>query len=273
MNFYKTIKQRFVLQKIFIQITIFSFLFILLSCSDNNSKENFYLFLLIGQSNMAGRGEVSNQDKEQHPRVLTLDKEDKWVPAAEPIHFDKDIAGVGPGLSFGKALAEKNPTIRIGLIPSAAGGSPIDVWKKGEYFSQTNSKPYDEAIRRTKIAMKNGTLKGIIWHQGESDCKEGLAEHYHEKLVRLIKNIRSDLGVPDVPFVMGELGEFYIKRFPLAKVINDAIHNIPKEVENTAYVSAKGLGCKTDSTHFNASSARELGRRYAEVISVFIEKE
>jgi len=214
---------------------------------------------------MAGRGKISEQDTTVSPRVFTLNKEDKWVPAVDPIHFDKDIAGVGPGLSFGKAMAEQNPSVRIGLIPCAAGGSSIDVWKKGEYFSQTNSKPYDEAIRRTKIAMKDGVLKGILWHQGESDCKEGLAVQYKEKLIKLIKNLHKDLGTPEVPFVMAELGEFYAANHPLSNEINKALYDVTEEVKNTVCVSAKGLSAKNDSTHFTASSARELGKRYAEV--------
>ena len=58
------------------------------------AKKNFYLFLLVGQSNMAGRGVVAPEDKVPHKRVLSLNKEDKWVPAVDPIHFDKPIAGV-----------------------------------------------------------------------------------------------------------------------------------------------------------------------------------
>jgi len=85
----------------------------------------FCLYLLIGQSNMAGRGEVEPEDRVAHPRVLALDRENRWAPAVEPIHFDKPIAGVGPGRAFGVAMAERDPSVRIGLIPCAAGGSPI----------------------------------------------------------------------------------------------------------------------------------------------------
>ncbi|MFC1763010.1 sialate O-acetylesterase [Planctomycetota bacterium] len=73
------------------------------------------LYLLIGQSNMAGRGTVEPQDLEAHPRVLSLNKENQWIPAVDPIHFDKSIAGVGPGRTFGLTLAEHAPTARIGL--------------------------------------------------------------------------------------------------------------------------------------------------------------
>ena len=273
MNFYRINILKFMRNRIFTKLTVILFLFVLVSCSDNSSKEKFHLYLLIGQSNMAGRGKVSEQDKKIDPHVFVLNKEDKWVPGADPIHFDKDIAGVGPGLSFGKSMVKRNPSVRIGLIPCAAGGSSIDIWLKDEYWSQTKSKPYSEAVRRTKIAMRDGMLKGILWHHGEGDCKEGLAEEYEEKLITLIEKLRNDLKMPDVPFVVGELGEFYVRRYPFAEEIKKALHGITRKVKNTACVSATGLTPKSDSTHFNAVSARELGRRYAEVMIDLIDKE
>ena len=227
---------------------------------------DFHLYLLIGQSNMAGRGEIESQDKEAHPRVFTLDEAGNWVPAADPIHFDKPIAGVGPGLTFGKTMADHDPSIRVGLIPCAAGGSPITVWKSGSRWEQTNSKPYDDAIERTRIAMKHGTLKGILWHQGESDSNESNAELYEDRLVKLIDTLRMDLGVPDVPFIAGTLGDFVVENHPEANIVNKAIRRIPQRVEHTACVDSKSMEHKGDNVHFSAESARELGRRYAEAM-------
>ena len=65
------------------------------------AKEKFHLYLLVGQSNMAGRGKVTPEDKKPHERVLMLSKDLKWVPATDPMHFDKSIAGVGLGRTFG----------------------------------------------------------------------------------------------------------------------------------------------------------------------------
>ena len=130
---------------------------------DLPSKKNFHLFLLAGQSNMAGRGEIEEQDRVAHPRVLMLSEDREWIPAVAPIHFDKTVAGVGLGKSFAIALAEANPGITIGLIPAACGGSPIESWEPGGFHKQTQSPPYDDAISRTRTALKDGTLKGILW--------------------------------------------------------------------------------------------------------------
>ena len=141
-------------------------------------KENFHLFLLAGQSNMAGRGKVADEDREVHPRVLAWTKDGTWQPAVDPLHWDKSVAGVGLGKSFALALAAENEDVTIGLIPTACGGSPISSWQPLGYHAQTKSHPYDDALKRAQQAMQDGTLKGILWHQGESDCKPKLAQEH-----------------------------------------------------------------------------------------------
>ncbi len=159
-------------------------------------KENFHLFLLVGQSNMAGRGEVSAEDRVANPRVLALTKDKQWKCAVDPIHFDKSVAGVGLGRTFGIVIAEATPGVTVGLIPCAVGGSPISTWQPGAYYEQTKSHPYDDSIERAKAAMNVGTLKGILWHQGESDSNEEFSEVYEQKLEELIARFRSELEHP-----------------------------------------------------------------------------
>lgn len=228
-----------------------------------DESSDFWIFLLVGQSNMAGRGDVAGVDSQVHPRVVMLDQNDTWQPARDPLHFDKPIAGVGPGLSFGKVLAGSYPEVRIGLVPCAAGGSRIEAWTPGGYHDQTDSYPYDEALRRTRRALQDGVLMGILWHQGEGNSKVEHFDGYEDKLVDLIRRFRSELSVPGIPVVMGELGVFTYEDRPLCREINFIFHTIADSDPNAAVVSADGLSCKADSIHFDAASARELGRRYA----------
>jgi hypothetical protein len=234
--------------------------------SRNSQDKTFHLYLLIGQSNMAGRGEVEPQDKQVHPRVFALDKSCKWVPATDPIHFDKPSAGVGPGLTFGKTMAEFDPSVRIGLIPCAAGGSPITVWKPGGYWHGTNNMPYDNALHRTQLAMAQGALKGILWHQGEADSRRNEEELYENRLIALIGALRTHLGMPDIPFMVATLGDFFIESHPEGLIVNGALSRIPQRVRYTTCVESSGLDHKGDSLHFSAKAARELGRRYAKAI-------
>jgi hypothetical protein len=214
------------------------------------------LFLLIGQSNMAGRGPVEAQDKEPIPHVLMLNKEMAWVPAVDPLHFDKPaVAGVGLGRTFAKTLLQENHAASIGLIPAAFGGTSLDEWKPGD-------KLYNDAVKRAQEAMKSGTLRGILWHQGEADA--GTEEHvsnYRERFANLVAHLRADLNAPDVPVVVGELGEFQKGKF--TKEMNQQLALIPFTVAHSGFVSSAGLTDKGDSLHFGSASAREFGRRYA----------
>ncbi len=252
---------------------ILLFCLVALSCnrkekpqSGNQDRENFHLFLLVGQSNMAGRGLIEQKDTIHHPGVLSFTKDEKWGPAIDPIHFDKEIAGVGLGRTFGITLAEKNKENTIGLIPCATGGSPISVWKPGQEWYQTKSYPYDDAIRRAKRAINDGVLKGILWHQGSSDSKPGLAEEYEKNLKDLIKRFREELNAPNTPFIIGQMGQFQGEPFtPSEEIVNKAHISIAKSSKLNGFVLSDGLTFNSDSIHFDARSQRELGRRYAEV--------
>jgi hypothetical protein len=219
-------------------------------------KPELQLFLLIGQSNMAGRGAVEAQDREVIPHIQMLNKELQWVPAVDPLHFDKPaIAGVGLGRTFAKTLLHADPAVSIGLIPAAFGGTSLDEWKPGD-------KLYADAVRRTREALKAGKLRAILWHQGEADA--GSEEHvntYRTRFANLVKHLREDLNAPDVPVVVGELGEFQKGKF--TRGLNEQLALIPFVVPHSAFASSAGLIDKGDSTHFNSASARELGRRYA----------
>lgn len=217
------------------------------------AKDKFLIFLLVGQSNMAGRGTVEEQDKKPHPRVVTLTKGDQWAPAVDPIHYDKpNIAGVGLGTTFGKVIAESHPDAVIGLVPCAFGGTSMAQWSP-----QKTDGLYADAIRRAKIALKDGTLAGILWHQGEADSKK--TDTYAASAARLFAAFRKDLDAPKVPIVVGLLGEFHAGKDP----INGVLSSLPTTIPNLAVADSAGLAHKGDKVHFDAAALREFGKRYA----------
>ncbi|WP_395752436.1 sialate O-acetylesterase [Prosthecobacter sp.] len=228
------------------------------------SKDKFHLFLLVGQSNMAGRGVVEAQDKAVNPRVLMLTKEGQWTPAVDPLHFDKTAAGVGLGKTFGQIIAEASPGVTIGLIPCAVGGSPIDTWKPGAFYSGTKTHPWDDMVKRVELALPAGTIKGILWHQGESDSNKELAPAYAAKLQDLVKRFRELVKSPDAPFIAGQMGKFEDAPWsPEKEMVDQASRDLTKHVPHTAFVTAEGLKHKGDKVHFDAAAYRELGKRYA----------
>ncbi len=240
-----------------------------------SDPSRFHLFLLAGQSNMAGRGKIDQESRRAHERVLTLDKSGEWVAAVDPLHFDKPkIVGVGLGKTFAEDYADRYPEVTVGLIPCAVGGSPIDAWRPGGHHRSTNTHPYDDAIARVKLAMKSGVLKGILWHQGESDAKPALAAEYEQNLHALIARFRDQLNSPSVPFIAGQMGKFPERPWDEDRKRVDAVHQrLPSSVAATGFVVSDGLSHKGDFAHFDTSSYRTLGHRYFEAYRSLVEPE
>ena len=231
-----------------------------------SNQDDLHLFLLIGQSNMAGRGKVTEADRKPIPNVLMLNQQNQWVPAIDPMHFDKpNLVGVGLGRSFAAEVVKASPGITVGLIPCAVGGSPISSWEPGGYHKQTKTHPYDDMIPRLDVALESGRLRGILWHQGEADSKPELSAVYEQKLHSLIKRLREHVGDQAMPFVVGQLGQFEEKPWSEDRARVNAVHqSLPDIVAQTAFVKSDGLGHKGDQVHFHAEAYREFGRRYAE---------
>jgi hypothetical protein len=222
---------------------------------------NFNLYILIGQSNMAGRGPITDDIKnEGNSHVYMFTRDSQWVAARHPVHFDKpSVAGAGPGLAFGIKMAEANPNVKIGLIPCAVGGTPIEHWVPGAYDAATKTHPYDDAVQRIKAAMKYGVIKGIIWHQGESNSSPEKAAGYLDKLTVLINRMRELAGNEQLPFIAGELGRYR----PGYNNINVQLALLTQKVPYTGLATSEGLVHKGDTTHFDGKSADELGKRFA----------
>jgi hypothetical protein len=233
----------------------------LFTSAQGKPDPDFHLYILIGQSNMAGRGLITDEFKTQgHPNLYMLNQQNLWVIAKNPLHFDKpQVDGVGPGMMFGMQIAEANPASRIGLIPCAVGGTAIESWVPGEYDKATDTHPYDDAIIRIQEAMKAGVIKGVIWHQGESNSSLEKSKIYLGQLAELIERIRKLTGNLNLPVVVGELGRYKDNY----QYINQELVNLPATVKFTAVASSEGLIHKGDQTHFDAPSANEMGKRMA----------
>lgn len=222
------------------------------------------LFLLVGQSNMAGRGEITAADREPIAGAWVLDARLAWAPAVDPLHYDKPkIAGVGLGCEFARTVLAARPGMTIGLIPAAVGGTSLDEWVPGKGL-------YQDALVRTRAALKlGGRLRGILWHQGEAEAGDKrLAETYAVRWQAFINQLRADLGAPDVPVIVGELGYYLTERInhgsPYARVVNEQLNTLPKLVPGVVCVNAEGLKHKGDELHFDGDSLHTLGRRYAQ---------
>lgn len=220
------------------------------------------IYLLIGQSNIEGRAPIESADQVLLPGVELLNSHDRWEPATHPLNrystVRKDIERqrLSPGWAFARAMREKRPDRRVGLIVNGRGGSSIDEWAAG-------ARCYEEAIRRVRAAAGTGKLQAVLWHQGEYNV--AYPDGYLGKLRDLIERFRRDLRSPRLIFVAGQ-----IKPDESTRVINEQIAALPDLVPRAAVAPSIGLTV-FDTWHFDAASTRELGRRFAEAVMSLID--
>ena len=214
--------------------------------------------LIIGQSNMAGRGFVHEVEPICNEKIKIL-RNGRWRPMYVPINADRETSGINLAESFADQYAREKD-VEVGIIPCADGGTCLDQWRVGGLL-------FDHACYLAELASRTSTITGVLWHQGEGDCREERYPYYEEKLLVIIDGFRRKLKLYDVPFLLGGLGDYlkncnsfeYLKNY---HYVNDALKNVASRYEMTGFVSAEGLSANPDNIHFNAQSLREFGLRY-----------
>lgn len=218
-------------------------------------------FLLIGQSNMAGRGYIEDAVEIDTSRIWVL-RNGRWQRHYRPVNGDRPFSGVCLAESFAAEYA-KTYDVDVGLIPCADGGTRLEQWQVGSIL-------YDHAVAQARLAQRTSTIAGILWHQGEGDCAVNLYSTYAKRFKPMLDGLRNDLSLHDIPFLIGGLGDFLPKCPHDANLVNyHLLNNVFEQIstENTCvgYVSAEGLTANPDQLHFNAASLHEFGLRYFEV--------
>ena len=243
----------------------------IMNAQDTPQIDEYDVYLLIGQSNMAGRGYMTDKDmKIIHKNVFILNENGEVVPARNPLNQYSSIRKgmnmqrIGPGYGFAMKIAKKTKR-KILLVVNARGGTTLSQWSKGE----GGNGYYEEAVRRTRQAMQYGTLKAILWHQGCGDSRN--TDVYLDKLAVFVENLRADLDA-DVPFIAGELGQWigHVAAF------NEMIHSISEYIPHSDWVSSEGgVPIATPDPegepnykdpHFNRKSQIVIGERYADKV-------
>jgi hypothetical protein len=227
--------------------------------------------LMLGQSNMAGRGNMGEVKPIRNPLCYML-RMGRWQPMCEPVNPDRGIfegrfrSGISLAASFADEYARcfQSP---VGLIPCADGGTSLDEWMPGQLL-------YDHAVMQTKLAQRTSQLKAILWHQGESDCLcDETVAAYREKFLRMITQLRKDLGAENVPVILGELPQQMGANWKTEgreRQLNAILRQLAQEVPGCAIASSVGLSMKTDGAHFDALACREFGKRYFEVYQTLL---
>jgi hypothetical protein len=240
------------------------------------------LFILAGQSNMAGRGEVPESGQNTNPRVFVFGNDYHWRIAAEPIdepsnQVDKvsedPDAGFSPALPFAMSLLEQRPDVVIGLIPCARGGSSIDLWRR----SLSENTLYGSCLKRVRAASTMGNVAGILFFQGEADAiaqelfqeSELFPNEWGDRFEVFVNDWRNDLGLPELPVVFAQIGtntapDIFINW----AIVKEQQRSV--EMPFCVMITTDDLALR-DPVHFTSESYQIVGQRFAEAYLNLIE--
>ncbi|HPR30574.1 MAG TPA: sialate O-acetylesterase [Prolixibacteraceae bacterium] len=260
-------------------------LFVLIIASSHAMAQDpdFHIYLCFGQSNMAGAARAEAQDSTVDDRfkmMSAMDCPDKsrvkgnWYTATPPLCDCR--AGISPADYFGRTLIEHLPaTIKVGVINVSVGGCKIELFDKENYQSYVETaphwmkswienyggNPYGRLVELAKLAQKDGVIRGILLHQGESNPNDSL---WTQKVKAVYENLLADLNLEaaNTPLLAGELlsAEFSGK----CHGFNPFIHQLPAVIPNAHVISSAGCPGMPDGLHFTAEGYRILGKRYGE---------
>ena len=251
----------------------------LLTINAFSQDPDFYIFLSFGQSNMEGNAKFEPQDTIVDKRFRVLEAVDcpnlgrvkgQWYTAAPPL--SRCRTGLTPGDYFGRTLVEKLPAnIRIGIINVSVGGCKIELFDKDNYqayvattpdwlknmVNEYDGNPYGRLIEMARLAQKDGVIKGILLHQGESNTGDS---EWPRKVKVVYDNLLKDLKLKSgsVPLLAGEV--VHEEQGGVCAKMNAIINTLPQTIPNSYVISSKGCTDASDNLHFDAAGYRKLER-------------
>lgn len=238
-------------------------------------RGSLLLFVLIGQSNMSGRGSLESPlVPEPHPSVFMFNKDYRWYPAQEPLgSMPSEVdwvasdggTGVGPGLALARAVLAQRPGLKIGLIPCARGSSSIADWEP----DTGQNTLYGACLKRIRAASSYGTVAAVLISQGEDDTlapelfpdRVFSPNSWGAEFTSLVEALRHDLGQPQLPVIFSQLPEHSEDRRPNWEVVREQQGQV--SLPNVHMIRVDDIPLE-DGVHFGTQGQVEIGRRFAE---------
>lgn len=257
--------------------------FLLLSRNGYSQDPNFYIYLCFGQSNMEGQGTIETQDRSVDSRFKVLEAVDcsnlartkgKWYTAVPPLC--RCWSGLSPADYFGKTMVANLPAnVKVGIVNVSVAGCKIELFDKTNYqtyvsgitedwlkniIAEYGGNPYARLVEMAKLAQKDGVVKGILLHQGESNTGDS---QWPAKVKAIYNNLIADLSLDasKVPLLAGEV--VHADQGGLCASMNTIIGKLPQTLPNSYVISSSKCTDASDNIHFNSAGYRELGKRYA----------
>ncbi len=255
---------------------------LLLNANGYSQDPYFHIYLCFGQSNMEGAARAEKQDSTVNSRFQVMAAVDcdnlgrtkgNWYPAIPPLCRCK--TNMGPADYFGRTMVEHLPeNVKVGVIVVAVGGCKIELFDKENYQSyvetapgwmkgmikEYDGNPYGRLVEMTKLAQKEGVIKGILLHQGESNPNDSL---WSKKVKGVYDNLITDLALnpKNIPLLAGETVN--ADQNGICAGMNSIIATLPETLPNSYIISSANCADGPDNLHFSAAGYRKLGARYA----------
>ncbi|MEN9910149.1 MAG: hypothetical protein RLZZ540_3308 [Bacteroidota bacterium] len=261
---------------------LFAVSLLLLGTNTFAQNPKFQIYLCLGQSNMEGYAKIEAQDTVVNKRFQVLEavdcdnlkrKKGQWYTAVPPLC--RCTTGLTPADYFGREMIANLPEdVKVGVINVAVGGCKIELFDKDNYESyvstapqwlkstvaQYDGNPYARLVEMAKIAQKDGVIKGILLHQGESNTNDTL---WTKKVKVVYDNLLKDLNLKaeSTPLLAGEV--VHADQNGICASMNIIIATLPQTIPNSYVISSSGCPDGADNLHFTAEGYRMLGKRYA----------
>lgn len=265
-----------------LRFTLFYCTLYLFSSNVFAQDPNFHIYLCFGQSNMEGSARLNPQDSVVDSRFKVLQAvncenlnrtKGNWYTAVSPL--TRCNTGLTPADYFGRTMVSNLPEkVKVGVINVSVGGCKIELFDKNNYqnytatapawmintLSQYDGNPYGRLLEMAKLAQKDGVIKGILLHQGESNTGDAT---WPEKVKGVYGNILKDLGLEakNVPLLAGEVVN--ADTDGVCASMNTIIATLPQTVPTAHVISSAGCEDGPDNLHFSLAGYQELGKRYA----------
>ncbi|MDR1258080.1 MAG: hypothetical protein LBK65_02185 [Tannerellaceae bacterium] len=228
------------------------------------------IYLCMGQSNMVGISEYSADYSSISGAYVYNPFTNQLATPPHPISAynvldDRRTSGIGPHYGFLLDMVNYYPNRKIAIVLAAVGGREIAAFLPGNGYGY-----YSKAITAVKAVaeMNGGTIRGVLWHQGEWDRFANLRPLYKGKLTELVNSLRTDLGIPTLPFIAGEMLETDADLIAFNVVLNAAAEDIPN-----VYVVQSDGATGTDSWHFTGANMVIFGKSYATMVHSIIQSD
>lgn len=207
------------------------------------------------------------------PRTPAMEGEAAKKVGRQYGNFNKKTkGGFGPEIGMSRTLATKESR-PLAVIKTAFSGTSVAAdWNVG-HPGQADA-CYRAMIDETKAALAAAQTKGVtlrprafVWVQGESDANAKDAPAYAANLSAMLKQLRTDLGAPDLILLLGVNTRFGNGKNAFMPKVVEAQQQVAAALPRARYVDTAGAETLPPShTHFTAVGTLEVGRRYADAL-------